>query len=463
MHNGSGNGHGGMADQIAISSDLIDRHRLTGSIFRISVLVTGILFLLGVAGFVIKVVKNGTGDPSEWGYYAALVSFLLTAGSGAVMVAIATRMVKAHWRRSISRASEIFTIVVLYTFILFIPLLFVLPGLSDGRRSIWFFGNLKNVPELIPHIMTSISFAALALVGVALLWMSSRPDLASLRDVSSAHDGFLGRMANTWYGTSRQWFTQDHRIGILGALYFMTLVTTHFLFSMDFSMSLVPGWIDALFPATHAHNSLHAGVAVVLLTMFVLRRCGGYGEYIGFDQFWGLGKLLFALSLLWFWFWFSSFIIFWYGAKPSEQGVLELLMVGPYLPIFMAAFILNFVVPLFTMIWNPLRRSIWGPTVIAASVLVGTLFDRIRLFVASWSVTSVENKHALHDVPGLVMPDVYDILMWIGGVAGAILVYLLVTRVVPVVSIWEQKELLLYKIHKPFHRLEEVLVLGKKD
>ena len=104
MHNGSGNGHGGMADQIAISSDLIDRHRLTGSIFRISVLVTGILFLLGVAGFVIKVVKNGTGDPSEWGYYAALVSFLLTAGSGAVMVAIATRMVKAHWRRSISRS-----------------------------------------------------------------------------------------------------------------------------------------------------------------------------------------------------------------------------------------------------------------------------------------------------------------------------------------------------------------------
>ena len=185
-------------------------------------------------------------------------------------------------------------------------------------------------------------------------------------------------------------------------------------------MSLVPGWIDALFPATHAHNSLHAGVAVVLLTMFVLRRCGGYDEYIGFDQFWGLGKLLFALSLLWFWFWFSSFIIFWYGAKPSEQGVLELLMVGPYLPIFMAAFILNFVVPLFTMIWNPLRRSIWGPTVIAASVLAGTFFDRIRLFVASWSVTAVENKHALHDIPGLVMPDVYDILMWIGGVAGAI-------------------------------------------
>ena len=54
-------------------------------------------------------------------------------------------------------------------------------------------------------------------------------------------------------------------------------------------------------------------------------------------------------------------------------------------------------------------------------------------------------------------------MMWVGGLAGAALVYLLATRVVPVISIWEQKELTLYKLHKPFHRLEEVLVLGKKD
>ena len=41
-------------------------------------------------------------------------------------------------------------------------------------------------------------------------------------------------------------------------------------------------------------------------------------------------------------------------------------------------------------------------------------------------------------------------MMWIGGLAGAVLVYILASRVIPVVSIWEQKELLLYKIHKPF-------------
>ena len=458
MHNGhSGNGH----DATALGRDLAARHGASSRGFRLAVLAAAVLFIVGVAGFVLKLADQGTDDPSAWGYYAALVAFLLTAGSGAVMVAIATRLAKAHWRRPISRVSEMFTVVVLYTLVLFIPLMFVLPDLSDNRRSLWFFGEL-HMPAYMPHAMTLLSMVFLVIAGLALLWVSALPDLGLLRD-SSGRRGIVARLANTWHGTSRQWFVQYHRLGILGALYFMMLVTTHFLFSMDFAMTLVPGWIDALFPATHAHNSLHAGVAIVLLTMFGLRRFCGYGDHIELDQFWGLGKLLFALSLLWFWFWFSSFIIFWYGAKPNEQAVLELLMVGPYIWVFMGAFALNFLVPLFTMIWNPLRKSIWGPTIIACCVLVGTFLDRIRLYVSSWSVTATDDKHALHEVPAAVMPEIPYIMMLLGGLAGAALVYLLATRVVPVISIWEQKELLLYKLHKPFHRLEEVLVLGKKD
>jgi hypothetical protein len=57
---------------------------------------------------------------------------------------------------------------------------------------------------------------------------------------------------------------------------------------------------------------------------------------------------------------------------------------------------------------------------------------------------------------------VADVMIIVGALSGAVLVYLLASRLVPIVSIWEQKELLLYKIHKPFHRTE-VLVLGKPD
>ena len=462
MHNGaSSEGHAALSTPAGVTHDLLDRHRSTGAVFRSAVALLGILFVLGIVGFILRV-QDGVSDRAVWGYYAALFAFILITAQAAPMVAIVPRIAKGHWRRPISRAAEMFSVVGLFNLLLFIPMLWVLPGLEDGRRSLWFFSELQ-VPAHLPHILSTLALVSLVLAGVALLWTSSLPDLAAIRDSSRGRrHRIFARLANGWHGTSAQWHMQYHRMGILGAFYFMMLVFTHFLIGMDFAMALVPGWIDALFPATQAHNALHAGVATMLITMLVLRQFGGYKAYIGLDQFWALGKLLFALSLLWFWFWFSSFIVLWYGAKPAEQAVLRLLMVGPYQPVFFAAFILCFVVPLFTMMWNPLRKSIWGPTLIAAGVLVGTFFERIRIYVASYSVAGVEEKGELLAIPPAVMPGIPDVLVWVGAISGSILVYMLASRVFPVMNIWEQKELLLYKIHKPFHRTE-VLVLGKRD
>ena len=72
------------------------------------------------------------------------------------------------------------------------------------------------------------------------------------------------------------------------------------------------------------------------------------------------------------------------------------------------------------------------------------------------------DKHELHSIPSTVYPEVADLLVWVGAIAGVILVYMLAARVIPPINIWEQKELLLYKAHKRFHRAE-VLVLAKPD
>ncbi len=463
MRNGFDNGHTAVVTPSGVTNDLLDRHRTNSSKFRWTSVVLGLLFILGIVGFVIRI-QDGVSDPSVWGYYAALFAFILTAAQAAPLVAIAPRIAKAHWRRPVSRAAELFAVVGILNMILFIPLIWVLPGLEDGRRSLWFFGEL-DVPAHFPQFLTTLGLMSLTVLGVALLWMSALPDLAALRDSSTgSRQLWYTRLARGWHGTSAQWNMQYHRLGILGAFYFITMVFVHFMISVDFLMALVPGWIDALLPITQTHNAMQAGVATVILTMFLLRRFGGYQDYIGLEQFWAMGKLMFALSLLWFWFWFSSFIVMWYGAKPSEQGVLELLTVGPYLPVFMATFVLIFLIPLFTMVWNPLRKSIWGPTIIAVSVLVGALLDKIRFYVPSYSVTDMEDKHTLlvEQVPAAIMPEAADIMIWVGALAGVALSYLLASRLIPVVSIWEQTELLLYKVHTQFHRTE-FLVLGKKD
>ena len=466
------NGHGVLTTQEGVSRNLLERHESSGSLFRSAVVLFGILTALGVVGVVIRL-SGGFDDKAVWGYYAAVFAFILTTAQAAPMAAIAPRIAKAHWRRPISRAAELWTAVGLLSMLLFIPLLWVLPDLEDGRRTLWFFDfdEPGSVPAYSPHIWATLALLFMVATGVALLWVSSLPDLAIVRDHSSGwKQRWAARLAGCWNGTSAQWNMLHHRLGMLGALYFMMLVFVHFLISVDFAMALIPGWIDALYPATHAANALQAGAATMLLTMFFLRKYGGYEDYITLDQVWGLGKLMFALSLLWFWFWFSSFIILWYGKKPHEQAALELLMIGPYLPVFAASFIMNFIVPFFAMIWNPVRKSLWGPPLVAAVVLLGTFFDRVRLYVAAYSVPGIGDpsvvKHELtvEQVQGMsaVMPGAADVMIIVGAISGSILVYLLASRLLPIISIWEQKELLLYKIHKPFHRTE-VLVLGKPE
>ena len=463
MPNDDAHGEHALATPAGITNDLLAKHAATGPTFRWVAVVCAVLLVLGVVGVVLRL-SGGVSDKAVWGYYAALFAFILSTAQAAPMVAIATRLAKGHWRRPISRISEMYTAVGLLNLLLFIPLLWVLPSLDDGRRSLWFFGN-SDIPGYghVPHFWTALALLSLVVCGVAMLWVSCLPDLAAIRDRSTGRQQRIAaRMARGWHGTTRQWEVLDKRVGILGAYYFMMLVVVHFLVSVDFAMTLIPGWIDALFPATHAFTSLQGGVATVLLTMFVLRK-SGYGDYIELDQFWGLGKLLMALSLLWFWFWFSSFNILWYGRKPNEQAVLDLLMTGPYLWLFVSTFVLNFLAPFFLMIWNPIRKSIWGPTLVAAGVLIGTLLDRVRIYVAAYSVPDEEAAHhALGHVPDAVTPQLADILVWAGGLGGAVLVLLIVTRLVPVVSMWEQVELLLYKVHRKFHRTE-VLVLGKPD
>ena len=454
-----------------ISEEALAIHTATTKRFWQFTYLAGFMLLIGLVGFFMKLF-SGFDDKQAWGYYVAVFAFLMTTTSAAPMVAIAPRIANAHWRRPTSRAAEIWTLAGCLNLILYIPLIWLLPSLENGRRSLWFYGQQEGVPAYSPHIWVTLAIIGLIVLGITLTWISCLPDFALLRDHATGwRQKWAKRLSLGWIGTTTQWNWQYHRMGVISAFYFMMLVFVHFFISVEFLMVHVPGWIDSLYPITHAHNALQGGVATVILTMFCLRQFGGYKDQITIDQFWSLGKLLLALSLLWFWFWFCSFQLLWYGKKPTEIAVLELLVKGPYRGIFIAEFLLVFIIPWFTMIWNPVRRSIWGPTIIAISVLVGTFLDRIRLYVGAWDVASFKSKlinpdtdmlaMELSEIPtSIVTPGIADIFLTLGFIGGSIFIYLLATRIIPAVNIWERKEYLLYKAEIQFHRAK-VLVLGK--
>ncbi len=439
-----------------------------------------VLVALGIVGFVVRALDDGFSDSArpQWGYYAAMFAFLLVTAGTAPVAAIAFRWTKNHWRRPFSRASELFALVGLLNLLWFIPMLILLPNIDlDGnrllqvgvdRRTIWF-----EVPIGAPIWWDLMAMVGLVFCGLAILWVSARPDMAALAERGNGlRASIWGKLSMGWLGTERDWKVQGVSLALLGAFYFMLLVFVHFLVSIDFALSLVPGWKDSIFAPHHALTGFQAAVGTLLVTMFLMRNLGGYRDYIGLDQFWSFSKVLLGLTLLWGYFWFSEFMTFWYGRDPTEQSIIKLVMFESYRTAFLLNLFFSFLIPTAMLIWNGVRKSIIGPTIAGASVVIGAFFMMVRLYVPAFNVPQEHlGEHSIAEfypagnpeqwlLP--VLPDVWDVFIILGGLGAVAFIFLLGTKLLPVVSMWETKEGILYIVRRPFMKGRYV-VLGKPD
>ena len=399
----------------------------------------GVLSIAGIVALVLKWLDQSD-DSTRWGYVAALLSFLLSVAGGAPMVAMAPVLAKANWVRPVTRIAAMFSFASVVTIITLIPLVAILPPLvTEGarRRTIWF-----EAPDYSPHIWSIVGLVLLLITGIGLFYSAAIPDFASMRDHSMGWRQRWGkRFARGWVGTDSQWRTLRMRIGMFGTFYFLILVFVNFLITTDFGQSMVPGWRDAIFPMYHSISSFQAGVAGIVIALWAARRYMHLEKYVHVDAFWSLGRLLFALTLLWVYFFYSSFIVFWYGRSATDISTLDLLIRGPMMYAFIAAIILIWFVPWWILIWNKVRRSVNGMAIGAAVILVGVLIDRIRIFVPAWSVPPDQiHQRWLEKIPDTIYPDVFDILIMAGGISLAVLIILLMTRVIPVLSVWQVQE-----------------------
>lgn len=418
-----------------------------------ALLLSGLLLVLGLVGFGIRL-AGGFEHRVEWAYYAATFVWVLSTAQAAPIIAVATRLTKGYWRKPMVRAAELFTVAGIFNFLMMLPLLGLIPPL-EGRRTFWVAW------EGAPQASLLVGMFALVLCGLGLLYASALPDIAQARDYATGgRRGLLAWLARGWSGTPQQWKMMSNAITYLGIFYLMMLVTMHFLVSVEFAITLVPGWRDPIFPAYHAISSLQAGLATIILALG-LYRAFGYRNYLALDQFWNPAKLLMSFSLLWFYFFWSGFIVFWYGRTPAERGVLQTEVFGPYLGAFVMSFLFNFVFPLLLLIWNPIRTSIKGPIVASVIILIGNFFDRVRIYAGSFSV---ENPvaHELEAVPATHLPDIADVLLVLGAIGGVTFLYLLAKQVVPPVSLWEVKEGQLLTRARSLIR-SHVVVIGKPD
>lgn len=437
-----------------VARDVLARYQEVSSRFWGWVTVLGFLFVLGIVGLIMRL-SDGFGDAerSNWGYLAATLAFLLTTFMAMPIISAGLRMAKANWRRPFTRVNELMAASGLIIVLMLLPALAALPPI-EGRLSIWF-----EFPLGAPGVWNILGFGTLAIIGLVMLWALALPDLAAARDhlPASSRQRLVRMLALGWSGHIRQWRVHRAAILLIGALYLLFYPLVQTLMVSDFHHGLTPGLKDAIAPATAVLGGLQGAVGMTLVVLYVMRRMGGYDRYFTVEQFWALSKPLLAFSLLWFYFWWASFITFWYGRQPGENEVLRLLVLESYRGPLMASFFLNFLGPLVALIWDPVRRSVWGPALVGMGIVIGAFINMVRLYVSAFSVVD-PSQHVLDPLPAGQWPAAADILIVVGGISGVLLVFTLLTKIIPPVSIWEVGEgLRLVKVRQYYNRVARVI------
>ncbi len=453
MHNGDLQ-VGPLPTHQEVARDVLARFSDLGARYWGWVTVLAFLFVLGIVGFIIRLTEGlDDGSRANWGYFVATMAFILTTFTAMPVISAGLRLTKANWRRPFTRVTENMAITSLILVLMLIPALIALPSI-EGRLTIWF-----EFPLGAPGLWDVLGYGSLAVIGLALLWTVALPDLAAARDhlPPSARQRLIKWLSLGWVGGSRQWRVLYKGSLLLGGFYLLTYPLVQTLMISDFHHGLIPGLKDAIIPATVVVNGLQGAVGMTLVTMYLMRRMGGYENYFSVEQFWALSKPLLAFSLLWFYFWWASFITFWYGRQPGESEVIRLLVLDEYRGALMASFFLNFLGPLIALVWNPVRRSIWGPALVGGGIILGALVNQVRLYVSAFSVAD-PTQHVMDPRPATQWPEAPDILIMVGAISGCVLLFMLVSKIIPVVSIWEVGEgLRLVKVRRYLNRYARVI------
>ena len=373
----------------------------------------------------------GMNRPIYWG--VPIINFVFWAGvalSGTMISAI-LRLLHAGWRRSLTRMTETLTLCAL-------AVAGVFPLLHIGRNwtFYWFIpypNNLQLWPNYRSPLIWDASAITVYLVTSALFWFSGLlPDFAVLRDRTIGWRRFLyGALALGWRGTDREWRRLKMLFGILTVLIIPVFVSLHTIVGWDFGMSIVPGWHSTIFAPYFVCGALYSGCGAVLIIMCLVRWAFHYEDYILPMHFDNIGKIQFAISLLWFYFFAGDAWSDWFSRDPNHIHWIQFMFNGYKWVLFLIIFF-GLVVPLSTLAFGKLRRMPWVMLAVGVAVNIAMFAERVTVVVPPPSHNWL--------TWGNYTPSWIGVSITVGAFGLFGFLYTLLSKFIPLIALWEYKE-----------------------
>jgi Ni/Fe-hydrogenase subunit HybB-like protein len=408
---------------------LFEPIRRTGKPFYYTLSILIAVILWAVMAYLYQY-RNGLGvtglaRPIFWGVYITNFVFFIGISHAGTLISAILRLAKAEWRRSITRSAEVITVLVLFFGVGNI--------LMDLGRPDRMFNIIRYAQFRSPLLWDVSSITVYLTASSIYLYLPLIPDIALLRDYAGKWRWFYRIFALGWKGTERQHHRLERGIAFMAILVIPVAVSVHTVVSFVFAMTIQPMWHSAIFGPYFVAGAIFSGIAGLIVAMNIIRKVYHLEDYLRPVHFNNLGILLLVMTLLWFYFTFTEYITVYYGGEPIHMTIFWSKFTGRFAPYFWGMFLFCFVIPLPILALKKTRTPL-GTLMASASIIIGMWLERFVIVVPTLTNPRVPNEAVIY------FPTWVEWSILAGCVSFFILLYMIFTKVFPIVSIWEVRE-----------------------
>jgi Ni/Fe-hydrogenase subunit HybB-like protein len=269
------------------------------------------------------------------------------------------------------------------------------------------------------------------------------PDLATLRDRTRNRyaAAVYGILAMGWRNSARHWLRYQRAYLLLAGLATPLVVSVHTIVSFDFAVAIVPGWHATIFPPYFVAGAIYSGFAMVLTLAIPLRTAYGLQGLVTARHLDNMGKVMLTAGLVVAYGYLMEGFITWYSGNIYEQYMMINRLYGPYWWCYWALLITNILIP--QLLWSRAVRAN------AITLWVLSIIINIGMWLERFVIVSVSlHRDYLPSSWDMYYPTFWDWSLYIGTIGLFLSLLFLFIRFLPMISIFEVRELLTEEAHR---------------
>jgi molybdopterin-containing oxidoreductase family membrane subunit len=376
---------------------------------------------------------TGMRDFVSWGMYISNFVFFVASALVGMLISAVLGLSGQKWITPIARIAEIIAIA----FASVAGLVIVSDmGRPDRLLNVFIYGRFQS-----PILWDVTVVTTYTLVSVLLFYIPLIPDLAILKNDKTLpkwQSNIYNLMSINWKNSPEQQSLAKNAIRILLILIIPIALAIHTVTSWLFAFTPRVGWNSTIMGPYFVAGAFVAGVAAVVIVMYILRKIYNLQDYITDMHFDKTAKLLVLVSLVYLYFNINEYFVPGYKMQKSEAIHLHELFDGRFSFLFWSVQIFGLVLPIILLLIKPFRKPL-PLFVIGIFVLVGSWFKRYLIVIPTMENPLLPIQNEPQNF-AIYTPTVIEIAVTMGSLIMVVMIISTLAKLFPVVPVHETIE-----------------------